>query len=336
MRGAPVTILCAVAVALLLAPRAAEADVFGSAELASRGELSFPGGSATQQADYARDPVISGDGRYVAFDGSFGGLSGVWRRDLQSGQVQPVAVGRHLHGGSSGCSTTVSGAQRVCDAELPSLSADGQYVSFTTSAPLAAVDDTNSAPDVYVRNMNLEASESESQSCHAGEAEDAPELTQRCAYTLVSAADGKDEGLTYAENSAGHGSVAGVRSAMSADGQKVAFVTTAVSDLTDPQHREAPTTPASQVVLRNLSSRETELVSTRFDPQTGQAVPSQPVSSEQGTSISGAVYGGAPSFPFVFADYALTSPFGAAISADGSTVAWLGVNVGEQVRTLPG
>ena len=40
-----------------------------------------------QQADYAHDPAISGNGRYVAFDGSFGGLTGVWRRDLQTGAV---------------------------------------------------------------------------------------------------------------------------------------------------------------------------------------------------------------------------------------------------------
>jgi Tol biopolymer transport system component len=331
-----VTLLCTVAASLLVLCSAAQADVFGSSELASQGLLSFPGGSVTQQSDYARDPVISGDGRYVVFDGSFEGLSGIWRRDLQSGQLQAVAVGRRLHGGSGGCSTTISGEQLSCDAELPSISADGQYVSFTTTAALAPVADTNSAPDVYVRNMNLEASESESHSCHASEVEDAPELTQRCAYTLVSAVDGKDEGLTYVESSAGHGSVAGPRSAISADGRKVVFVTTAVSDLADPQLPGSPTTPASQVVLRNLSSRETELVSTRLDPQTGQPVPNQPVSSEQGTSISGAVYGGAPSFPFVFADYALTPPFGAAISADGSTVAWLGVNIGEQVRTLSG
>ena len=186
--------------------------------------------TSTQQADYARDPVVSGDGRYVAFDGSFDGLSGIWRRDLQTGQLRPVAVGRQLRGGRSGCSTTLSWEQADCDAELPSISEDGQYVSFTTSAPLAPKEDTNSAPDVYVRNMNLEASESESRSCGTAEEEDAPELTQRCAYTLASAVNGVDQGLTY-ERSAGLGSVAGGRSAMSANGQEVAFVTTAVSDL---------------------------------------------------------------------------------------------------------
>ncbi len=39
-------------------------------------------GGAAQQAEYAHDPAISGDGQYVAFDGSFGGVTGVWRRDL--------------------------------------------------------------------------------------------------------------------------------------------------------------------------------------------------------------------------------------------------------------
>jgi hypothetical protein len=335
MRRLPATVLCALAAVLLAAPAPAGADVFGSIGLASEGLLSFPEGTSTQQADYARDPVVSGDGRYVAFDGSFDGLSGIWRRDLQTGQLRPVAVGRQLRGGRSGCSTTLSWEQADCDAELPSISEDGQYVSFTTSAPLAPKEDTNSAPDVYVRNMNLEASESESRSCGTAEEEDAPELTQRCAYTLASAVNGVDQGLTY-ERSAGLGSVAGGRSAMSANGQEVAFVTTAVSDLTDPQQPEAPSTPAMQVAVRNLASRETELVSTRLNPETGQAVPDEPVSGAEGSTTYGAAYGGAPSFPFAFSSYTSTQPFGASISADGSTVAWLGVNVGEQARTLSG
>ena len=86
---------CAALLATLLAPGAARADVFGPIELASIGPVSI-GGSAShpQQALYAHDPAISGNGRYVVFDGYFGGRTGVWRRELQPPfTVEPVAVG---------------------------------------------------------------------------------------------------------------------------------------------------------------------------------------------------------------------------------------------------
>ena len=89
----------------------------------------------SQQALYAHDPAISGDGRYVAFDGYFGGRTGVWRRNLGTGEVQPVAVGFTVPG-SEACE------QAACDAELPSISANGQLISFTTTADLDPSDAT--------------------------------------------------------------------------------------------------------------------------------------------------------------------------------------------------
>ena len=67
-----------------------------------------------------------GQRRYVVFDGSIGGVSGVWRRDLDSGALEQVAGG---------------------DAEMPSISADGQEISFTTNegASLPAI--THDQPD---------------------------------------------------------------------------------------------------------------------------------------------------------------------------------------------
>ena len=40
------------------------------ADLAGLARASLGGGEASQQAEYAHDPAISGNGRYVAFDGS--------------------------------------------------------------------------------------------------------------------------------------------------------------------------------------------------------------------------------------------------------------------------
>ncbi len=331
---------CALVLALLAGAPAAHADVFEGTELVSQGFLAGGGTEGLQQAAYAHDPAISADGRYVAFDGSFGGLTGVWRRDLQTGEVQPVAVGTPVPGKHEReCEPTAHGARSACDAELPSISEDGQYVSFTTAAPLAPDLDENPDPDVYVRNMDIEASGQESESCEKAEEEDASELTARCPYTLVSAANGSDEGLTYSFSSA-FGAVAAGRTAMAVTehGIEVALVTTAASDLTDPQDPQAPDTPPMQVAVRDLQTRETLLVSTRYDPATGEAIPNEPVSGGEGSFLyGGAYYGGLlPEFPFVTGQHHLTEPVGASISADGSTVAWLGTNVGEQAKILSG
>ena len=294
----------------------ASADVFGPIELLSDGVVAAEEGQGQlQQALYAHDPVVSQDGRYVAFDGYFGGRTGVWRRDLQTGQVLPVAVGPKVQGGES-C------VQAVCDAELPSISANGQYVSFTTTAALEPALDTNSAPDVYVRDMAV----AETQTCN----EASPEPSQPCPFTLASAVNGKAEGLSY-EGGIGYGSTASGRSALSADGQKVAFVTTAVSDLA------GPGTPALQVALRNIATRETELVSVRRDPGTGLAEPGVPVHSEESGASYGAVFSAAsspPPFPYSNRAYSLTPAVGASLSADGTTVAWMARNVSLQVKTL--
>jgi hypothetical protein len=292
---------CTVAITLS-ASVSARADVFGPIELASDGLLTGEGAQAgLQQALYAHDPAISGNGRYVAFDGYFDGQTGVWRRELQPPYtLLPVAVGAVLPG-SQACV-----AESACDAELPSISANGQYVSFTSSARLDPRNDTGSGPNVYVRNMAVP----ESQPC---EEEEALQPAHPCAFTLASAVNGATEGLAYADEGAGgYGAVAAGRSALSASGQEVAFVTTAESDLA------GPNTPPLQVAVRNLASGETELVSAEYDRATGTAIPGQPVSaSEDGTSF-GAAYSPEtkpPAFPFDNRAYSLPPAVGAAVAA---------------------
>jgi WD40-like Beta Propeller Repeat len=317
--------------ALTLAPSTpAAADVFGKISMVSDGFLE--GQEAhQQQALYAHDPDVSGNGLYVAFDGYFGGRTGVWRRDLQTGEVEPVAVGEPQESNEELCV-----AHEPCDAELPSISGSGQYVSFTTTAPLTSADQdeggTEDHPNVWVRNMDLPESDPS-------------------AYTLVSAVSGKSEGLTY-EGSAADGAVAAGRSAMSANGEEVVFVTTAVSNLaacetgappeTDcaegSSEAPAPNTPALQVAVRNLKTKETTLVSVEYDPATGQPIPDVPVSQSEGGTTYGAVYSPKsepPPFPFSKRAYSLPISVGASISADGTTIAWMGVNIFKQARMLP-
>ncbi|HEY4897043.1 MAG TPA: hypothetical protein VII01_13235 [Solirubrobacteraceae bacterium] len=268
-------------------PASAGADVFGGISLVSE--------SHVQQADYAHDPAISGNGRYVAFDGSFGGVTGVWRRDLQTGAVEEVAAG---------------------DAELPSISGDGRFISFTTTAPLTRGDD-NEGPDVYVRDMGIHST----QPCTGPLSEEEPP----CPFALASAVDGGEEALGYEQSSEprSYGSIAGGRYALSADGRRVLFMTTAVSDLIGPRPPAAPSTPSLQLAVRDLDTRSTTLV-------TG--------AREGGAVAGGAVYqpgGVVPPFRVV-EGYGASAALGGSISADGTTVAWLGQNIGRQVPLLPG
>jgi hypothetical protein len=306
--------LCGLALGVLWPPAPARGDVFGAIAMLSA--------SPFAQAEYAHDPALSDDGRYVVFDGSVAGVEGVWRR-----QTPPGSTFEQVAGG---------------DATLPSVSADGRYVSFTTNegASLAAITDgaihggvpVREAPSVYLRDMSRAPGE-------AG------------AFTLVSAKDHSAQSLLYEFPGADeselevdtprYGAVAAGRSAIAADGRTVAFVTTAQSDLA------GPATPPLQVAVRHLDTEETELVTVRFDPATGQPAvnaetgATEPVPEEEGRY--GAVWSkGVPPGFLPTSTGTVTKPYqpptlpGAAISADGSAVSWYGGQISEQARTLSG
>jgi len=297
------------AVVLLLAlaaPAAANAESTGpysSFQFASFGSIGE--GFGAEQFERAEDAAVAGDGVYVAMDGAIGGVRGIWRRDLTSEEVARVAP---------------------APAILPSISEDGQFVSFTTSAPLIPSEDHNGGPDVYVRDMSKPFAES----CTAQTVEE-----HECPYALVSTPSKKAEALTYENASPGRGALAAGRTAMSADGRYVAFVTTAESNL------DGPHTPALQVAVHDMQSEATELVSAEIDPKTGLPVTVEsgtgpqdvpvPVQEESGGTYGAAFPGGAstPTFP-----EAANATLGASISADGSTVAWLGQDLDEQSRVL--
>lgn len=301
----------------LLHPLAARAE-FGSASLLS----------ATTRLEFERAtaPALSGDGGYVAFEGSLAGVSGVWRRDLQTGAIEPVAT---AYEPADPALSAPSASLGAADAAAPSISEDGQYVVFTTTADLEpervngkgehegepAADD--GCPEVYRRDMSLAAS--------------APG-----AYTLVSALNGEGgEGITFATCPAGGSgfAVAGAQAApgvaISDDGQQVAFTVLSESNLArgsscaKPKLAECSAeTPPSQVAVRDLETDTTTLVSATPEGKPtpgGGAFPS--LESEQhmhSTSESPPI-----------GDQITGSS--AAISGDGTTVAWMGSDVPAQV-----
>ena len=256
----------------LLLPAVATA-VPGPIELVSK--------NSKEQADIATAPAISADGEYVAFEATIGGLTGIFRKDLGSGELVPVAVqGVYVK-------EPYVGPGAAFGATGPSISADGRYVSFTTTSPLTPGDEAGSSvadSDVYVADMG----------------------TVPPTYELASALNGTDEGITYAP---GGGSTAGAKVALSANGREVAFTISGASDLLG----ETEGTPGGQVVVRNLATKQTTLVSVERESATG-AMSASPVSGGA-VAVDGS---------------------GASISADGSTVAWLADNLDEQVPMVQG
>ncbi len=235
--------------------------------------------------------AISGDGRYVAIQTQARNFfadgdpdppgqyraGGVFRFDMRTRTLTKVADGDLFDEGT--------GAFLRRGASNPSISADGRFVAFATAQPLLPAD-TNENVDVYVRDMG------------------AP-IGAAGAFDLVSARDGGDQPASYDDGSgSGRGADLTSGAAISADGQKVAFRTDALSDL---PAAAAVSVPVGQVFLRDRAANRTTLVSARRDAESGQMT-DQPA----GRSV------------------------GAALSADGTTVVWTGNDAAAQTRFLKG
>jgi Tol biopolymer transport system component len=107
------------------------------------------GGS--QANGFSFQPVISGDGRYVAFDsdatnlvpGDTNAASDVFVRDRQAGSTIRVSVAS-------------DGAQASGASFQPAISSDGRYVAFYSEAANLVVGDTNGVDDVFVRDRDTD------------------------------------------------------------------------------------------------------------------------------------------------------------------------------------
>lgn len=230
--------------------------------------------SAGADTDRGSDsPVISADGRYVAFrtgarnlvdtpepDPAFFRRGGIVRKNLDTGDLELVAPGARYP--SAGGPKTRAGATR------PSISADGRWVAFQTDDPLVA-GDTNTVTDVYLRDMRRPPADPG-------------------AYILVSALDGTGDVPVYGTGaSAG---IAAVGAALSADGTKVLF-TAGPSDL--PAGGGPTPADQTQLFVRDVPSQRTTLVTARRDLATGamtdlpagQGVPDAQLSADGTTAL---------------------------------------------------
>ena len=304
-RRSLVTAAAALASAIALAAPASAIALYGNA-------ADGVGGAQLVSADYARFEqsdsstrfaAVAADGRYVAVD--------TFARNFFAAD-DPDPPGMFRSGGIFRFDLATRELRKVADGNLmdesdgsfirrgassPSISADGRYVAFATAAPLVAADGNDNI-DVYVRDMDLPLPPGGS--CG---------LVPPCAYRIASARDGGATPASYGTpanpfpgSNPGADVTRGV--AISADGSRVVFRTEAPSDL---PAAAAADVPAGQVFVRDLTTMKTTLVTAARDPESGQ--------------MTTAPAGGA---------------VGAAISADGSTVAWTGAHAPQQTRFLGG
>lgn len=188
----------------------------------------------------ASTPAISDDGRYVAFFSCYanfpGAVGGIYLRDLKAGTTTLVSV-------SADGVTPAAGTSM----QNPTISADGRYVAFestalnivaTPCAPVPVAVPCLAGRQVYVRDMRGKGS-----------------------TVLVSASS--TGGWPDGESS---------RPSISADGRFVAF-TSKADDLTINDHNlctsdSVPSCP--DVYLRDLKTNTTELISVALDGQAAQ------------------------------------------------------------------
>jgi hypothetical protein len=103
--------------------------------------------AGTQADDVADRPVISGDGRYVAFEsratnlvaGDTNGFFDIFVHDRQTGGTTRVSVDN-------------AGTQADDASSIPALSGDGRYVAFSSLATNLVAGDTNGFRDIFVHD----------------------------------------------------------------------------------------------------------------------------------------------------------------------------------------
>ncbi|MGC1852888.1 MAG: hypothetical protein WA687_10675 [Solirubrobacterales bacterium] len=266
------------------------------------------GGAQLISADYARleqgddstvFAAISADGRYVAFQ--------TLARNFFADD-DPDPPGQYRAGGVFRFDLQTRALQKVANGDL--FAEEGEHES-NEFLRLGASNPSISADGRYVAFATAEplvaADTNDNMDVYVRDM--AIPIGGLGAFDLVSALDGGDLPASYGSPADPFpGSEPGAEVsrgvAISADGGKVAFRTEGPSDLPSGGSTDVP---AGQVFLRDRVANTTKLVTAKQDPGTG--------------SMTEEPAGGA---------------LGAALSADGTTVAWTGANAAVQTRFLGG
>jgi Tol biopolymer transport system component len=213
--------------------------VVGAAQATTNGTVRVSTNAAGTQANGGSFlPSVSRDGRLVAFKSTgtnlhpadTNGFADVFVKDMSTGAVTLVSA--NMAGGSGNG-----------DSDEPSLSADGRYVSFTSTASDLVPGDTNGVKDVFRRDLKKKRTD------------------------LISVANNGDQATGYAGGSSING-----------DGRFVAFGSPA-SNLPD---GIVGTHTWSQIYLRDMLAQRTILVSANASGGAGNSSSRHPSISEDG------------------------------------------------------
>jgi hypothetical protein len=313
---------------------------FAPAAAAEFGPIQLVSKSAKEQAGFAREAALSADGHYVAFRGELGGHIGIFRRDLTTGAVTLVVESLNVK-------NEIEGA---AEAEAPSISADGRYVSFTSNRSLDPVADPEpGTADVYVADLasipptfqlasavegvrmsgSSSAAPRVALSADGGEVafiDDEQVYVRRLAEpdpVLISGRRDPATGATTTEPVPGGGAWANSGAALSADGNAVAW---AGEDLPD----QVSVSPAEEERMRAIESKPSSgvIVNRYFEPLWRE------VPSGLTAPPTRRIVGGGDQFPDLLEDHKRES-LGAAegvgwgtglpqLSADGLSMAVIG------------
>ncbi|MCL5292105.1 MAG: hypothetical protein M1548_06200, partial [Actinobacteria bacterium] len=127
-------------------------DIFVHDRLLSTTTRVSVSSTGVQANGYSGYPVISADGRYVAFsshannlvDGDTNAIDDIFVRDLQAGTTRRVSI-------------SSTGEQGNGNSIWHAISADGRYVAFSSDANNLVDGDTNAASDIFVHDVQAGA-----------------------------------------------------------------------------------------------------------------------------------------------------------------------------------
>ena len=252
----------------------------------------------TQGNDGSGAPAISSDGRFVAFssaasnlvDGDTNAQPDVFLHDMQTGITGRVSVASN-------------GAEANGPSGLPSLSADGRYMAFTSNAANLVAGDTNGFGDVFVHDRLTGATTRVSLASGGTQANDdagAPAISGDGRYvafasqaTNLVAGDTNaaydvflrdtQSGVTTRISVASDGAQANNGSgapAISADGRYVAFSSTASNLAGDDRNGEA------DIFVHDTQTGDTVLVSLATDGMQGNGPSTDPAIAAAGSVVA--------------------------------------------------
>jgi Tol biopolymer transport system component len=186
------------------------------------------------------NPVVSSDGRYVAYES---GASDIVPGDTNN--VNDIFVFDRVSSTTALVSVGMSGPANA-KSTIPSISADGRYVAFQSDATNLVAGDTNAQPDIFVRDLQAGTTERVSLSSSGAQGDgfnNTPSISADGRYVAFASAAtnfaagdtngnadifvrDRQTGVTEVVSVATGGSqpLSGLRPAISANGRCVAFV----------------------------------------------------------------------------------------------------------------